>query len=240
MLPTIRVVPGGELRITYVNDLPVHTTEQCARGTCMDTTNLHFHGMEVSPRAPQDDVITMLAAPGQTLHYDVQVPSDVPPGLYWFHTHPMAESEEQDLDGMSGAIVVEGIDRYVPQVRSMPERVLVLRTTPIARYGPAPLKLMRLLDVGNGLACRSELQPPTALFTVNGAFRPSIAIAPGEQQFWRIVNASADTYTDLRVDGSSLRVVAFDGEPIAFTTRSIRCARSRTSWCRRPDASKRS
>ena len=214
--PTIRVVPGGELRITYVNNLPLHSPEQCALGPCMDMTNLHFHGMEVSPLYGQDDVITMMAAPGQTLQYDVHIPTDVPPGLYWYHTHPHGESDRQALDGMSGAIVVEGIDRYVPQVRSMPERVLVLRTTQFAPDHQSFLSLMRTLDVDNGRACHSELQPPTALFTVNGAFRPSIAIAPGEQQFWRIVNASADTYTDLRVDGSSLRVVAYDGEPIAL------------------------
>ena len=134
--PTIRVVPGGQLRVTYVNNLALHSTEQCALGTCMDMTNLHFHGMEVSPLSGQDDVITMLAAPGQTLHYDVHVPEDVPPGLYWFHTHPMAESDEQALDGMSGAIVVEGIDRYVPLLRTMPERVIVLRTTPFAPSSP--------------------------------------------------------------------------------------------------------
>lgn len=214
--PTIRVVPGGQLRITYVNDLPVHSTEQCALGPCMDMTNLHFHGMEVSPQYGQDDVITMIAKPGETLHYDVQVPRDVPPGLYWYHTHPHGESDRQDLDGMSGAIVVEGIDRYVPQVRTMPERILVLRTTQFATNDPQFLSLRQTLGVGNGSKCQSENEPPDTLFTVNDAFRPSIAIAPGEQQFWRIVNASADNYTDLSVDGSSLRVVAFDGEPLAL------------------------
>jgi FtsP/CotA-like multicopper oxidase with cupredoxin domain len=210
------VVPGGELRITYVNELPVHSTEQCALGPCMDMTNLHFHGMEVSPAYGQDDVLTMIASPGQTLHYDVHIPNDVPPGLYWYHTHPHGESDRQALDGMSGAIVVEGIDRYVPHVRTMPERVLVLRTTQFATNDPTFLSLMRTLEVGNGSTCQSQNETPDVLFTVNGAFRPSIAIAPGEQQFWRIVNASADTYTDLRVDGSSLRVVAYDGEPIAL------------------------
>jgi suppressor of ftsI len=214
--PTIRVVPGGRLRITYVNNLARHTTEQCALGTCTDMTNLHFHGMEVSPLSGQDDVVTMLAAPGQTLHYDVHVPRDVPPGLYWFHTHPMGESDEQALDGMSGAIVVEGIDRYVPLLRTMPERVLVLRTTPFTASSPALRPLMRTLDVDSGSACQSQNQTPNQLFTVNGVFRPSIAIAPGERQFWRIVNASADDYADIRIDGSSLRVVALDGEPFAL------------------------
>ena len=69
----------------------------------------------------------MIASPGQTLHYSVQVPPQAPPGLYWYHTHPHGESYVQDLDGMSGAIVVEGIERYVPEVLNMRERILVLR-----------------------------------------------------------------------------------------------------------------
>ena len=32
---------------------------------CMDMTNLHFHGLTVSPNAPQDDVLGMMAMPGQ-------------------------------------------------------------------------------------------------------------------------------------------------------------------------------
>src|ERR1700736_4499621 len=37
--PTIRVWPGGRMKIAYANQLPVHSTEKCALGTCMDMTN---------------------------------------------------------------------------------------------------------------------------------------------------------------------------------------------------------
>ena len=69
--PVIRASPGDVLRITYVNDLPVKSSETCAVNPCMNMTNLHFHGLSVSPDAPQDDVLTMLAKPGQALHYSV-------------------------------------------------------------------------------------------------------------------------------------------------------------------------
>jgi FtsP/CotA-like multicopper oxidase with cupredoxin domain len=52
--------------------------------------------------------------------------------------------------------------------------------------------------------------------TVNGVIRPSIQIAPSERQFWRIVNASADRYLDLQVDGQTFEIVALDGMPIAY------------------------
>jgi len=54
--PIIRVSPGDILKITYVNDLPRPSGEQCSVGPCMNMTNLHFHGLGVSPKAPADDV----------------------------------------------------------------------------------------------------------------------------------------------------------------------------------------
>src|SRR3981081_3332905 len=63
--PVIRASPGDVLRITYFNDLPAKSPETCAVNPCMDMTNLHFHGLTVSPNAPQDDVLGMLAKPGQ-------------------------------------------------------------------------------------------------------------------------------------------------------------------------------
>ena len=125
--PVIRVQPGSTLNVEYRNELTAQSKEDCVGHPCMNMTNLHFHGLHVSPNAPQDDVLDMMASPGETLHYSVQVPPQQPPGLYWYHTHSHGESYIQDLDGMSGAIVVEGIDRYVPEVLNMRERILVLR-----------------------------------------------------------------------------------------------------------------
>ena len=103
----------------YINQMSTHSREVCVDGPCMNMTNLHFHGLHVSPDAPGDDVLTMMAMPGQSLHYTVDIPTDQPPGLYWYHTHPHGESYQQDLDGMSGAIVIDGMDRYYPEIKKM-------------------------------------------------------------------------------------------------------------------------
>jgi len=216
VMPTIRVWPGDQLKIVYVNELSPHSAEACALGPCMDMTNLHFHGMEVSPKAPQDDVLTMLAAPGQTLHYDVRVPPGHIPGLFWFHTHPHSESAEQDLDGMSGAIVVEGIDRYVPAVRGLRERVLIVRTRDARSYSTPRIALLRARLGVPAHDCGTSGEQVAGFATVNGMLRPSIAIRPGERQFWRLVNAQPESYLDLSLDGESLEVVALDGEPLAY------------------------
>jgi suppressor of ftsI len=212
--PVIRASPGDVLKITYSNDLPAKSPESCAISPCMDMTNLHFHGLTVSPKAHQDDVLGMLAKPGQTLHYSVEIPRDHLPGLFWYHTHPHGESHRQVSDGMSGAIVIEGMERYVPEVRRMRERVLIVRGRSI-EHDPEAGDLRHRVDIP-AKGCGGEAEKIDEIFTVNGAVRPQIEIAPNERQFWRIVNASADRYLDLQIDGQKFEIVALDGMPLAY------------------------
>ncbi len=148
--PVIRASPGDVLKITYINDLPTKSTETCAINPCLDMTNLHFHGLTVSPNSPQDDVIGMMASPGQTLHYSVEIPRDHSPGLFWYHTHPHGESHRQVLDGMSGAIVIEGMERYVPEVARFRERVIVVRGRSI-EHDPSAAALRRAVEIPGSL-----------------------------------------------------------------------------------------
>jgi FtsP/CotA-like multicopper oxidase with cupredoxin domain len=219
--PVIRVQPGSILNVEYKNELAARSKEDCLGHPCMQMTNLHFHGLHVSPNAPQDDVLDMMASPGETLHYSVQVPPQQPPGLYWYHTHSHGESYVQDLDGMSGAIIVEGIERYVPEVRNMRERILVLRNLVLPTDAAERKSVMESVAMQT-TQCGIAAEKPEAAFTVNGSLRPKIDIAPGERQFWRIVNASPDLYADLEVDSVSLEVVALDGMPLGYHDPSVR------------------
>ena len=210
--PTLRLSPGDQLKITYINDLPTKLQERCLIGPCMDMTNLHFHGLTVSPDRPQDDVLDMMAMPGQSLSYTVHIPKDHPPGLYWYHTHPHGESYQQVLDGMSGALVIEGIESYYPELAGLPEQILIVRgrsigrRPPVGRLGAARGSSVRIFAV--------RYQSGRRNLTVNGSLRPQIEIAPGERQFWRFVNATADRYLDLQLEGATFEIVAMDGMPI--------------------------
>src|SRR5271169_6127365 len=143
--PVIRASPGDVLKIRYINDLPPKSSETCAVNPCMNMTNLHFHGLAVSPDSPQDDVLGMMAMPGQVLHYSVKIPRDHPPGLFWYHTHPHGESHRQVLDGMSGAIVIEGMERYVSELGRLRERVIVVRGRSI-EHDPNAAELRRNVE----------------------------------------------------------------------------------------------
>jgi FtsP/CotA-like multicopper oxidase with cupredoxin domain len=182
----------------------------------MNMTNLHFHGLHVSPDAPGDDVLTMMAMPGQSLHYTVDIPADQPPGLYWYHTHPHGESYQQDLDGMSGAIVIDGMDRYYPEIKTMKEKILILRDAELEHGNPSSALLKSAVQLAP-YGCGAATGEASRVFTVNGVVRPKIDIASREKQFWRIVNASPDLYADLEVDSESMTVVAFDGVPLTLS-----------------------
>jgi suppressor of ftsI len=212
--PTLRLSPGDQLKIHYINDLPAKSQKSCAITPCMDMTNLHFHGLTVSPDAPQDDVLDMMAMPGQSLRYTVQIPRDHPPGLYWYHTHPHGESHRQVLDGMSGALVIEGIQSYFPPLAGLTERILVVRGHSIVN-DPQATDLKHRVELSSDI-CGAEPETPEEVFTLNGSVRPQIEIAPGERQFWRLVNASADRYLDLQLEGQKFEIVAMDGMPIAL------------------------
>ena len=110
--PTLRVSPGDQLIIHFQNDLPVASGNMAgmkmtlsARDTggssaCNGTmsataTNIHFHGTNVAPACGQDEVIHTLIQPGQSFDYNVHIPQNEPPGLYWYHPHPHGFSEGQ-------------------------------------------------------------------------------------------------------------------------------------------------
>ena len=208
-VPTIRVEPGDTIEMTVYNDLPRSETPP-------DTVNVHFHGLTVSPNAPGDDVLTTLAHPGDVLHYRVHIPATQEPGLYWYHPHAMPETYWQVSYGMSGAIVVEGLQRHFPALAGMKERIIVLRDVPtiggmfddLDDVTPAQLHRRANGAKVTGPACRPEtnLQP-----TFNREARAVVGIAPGERQFFRVVNASAARYFDLAVPGENLQLVAMDG-----------------------------
>jgi suppressor of ftsI len=121
---------------------------------------------------------------------------------------------------MSGAIVVEGIDRYYPELRHMRERVLMLRDHDIEHSDAATRQqILRRVEIPSSHCGTATVQNPERVFTANAEIRPQIPIDPGERQFWRIVNASPDLYADLQLNGEQLEIVALDGMPLSYHNR---------------------
>ena len=187
--PTLRARPGDTIRIHFANRLT-------------EPTNLHTHGLTVSPRGNSDNMFLHIA-PGQTEDYEIRLPADQPPGLFWYHPHPHGFSDMQVRNGMSGALIVDGLLDSVPMLRHVPERVLLLKD----------------LQVDSGRAARLSIGKNTVR-TINGIVNPVIVLRPGATELWRIGNIGADLYYSLRLDGHRFHVVARDGNRRARLTDS--------------------
>jgi suppressor of ftsI len=210
--PTIELNPGETIEINLANGLPP------AKGMQNDV-NLHFHGLTVSPKRPADDVLSMYAKPGQKLHYTVHVPKNQEPGLYWYHPHVHGIVNLQVGEaGMSGAIVIDGLERHIPGLAKMRQRLMILRETGIVVPARPRPEDMSAMDAPDAMATarpnfnNNPCGPETGVtVSLNGAVQPVITMAPGERQFFRLVNASSHKTMKVAVDGQPIQMIAIDG-----------------------------
>jgi len=180
MPPVWRVRLGDYLTVTLHNRLS-------------EPTNLHFHGLDVSPLGNGDNVFLHIQ-PGQTFMYQIKIP-EKHVGLFWFHPHMHGYVDQQIIGGMSGGIIVEGNDRLYPFLRNLAERVILFKHHPIGR---------------------ADFEE---LVTVNGTVAPTIPIRPGEAQFWQLGHIGADRFLRVKVEGMPFYVIGRDGY---FLPRPIR------------------
>jgi FtsP/CotA-like multicopper oxidase with cupredoxin domain len=174
--PVLRVRLGDTMRVAFRNDLPD------------DPSNLHFHGMAVSPQGNSDNVFVHVH-PGQRFDYEVHIPAHgrQRPGLFWYHPHAHGVVAKQMLGGMSGGLVVDGFETLFPIVRGLPERFFLVK--------------------------HAEPGGDREIISVNGQLNPLVRIGAGEMQFWRIANIGATLFIRFAIEGMPLYVVATDGHP---------------------------
>jgi FtsP/CotA-like multicopper oxidase with cupredoxin domain len=185
--PTLEVRPGDRLRVELVND-----TNQI--------TNIHTHGLHVSPNSPADNVLLAIE-PHHRYQYEYDIPADHPAGTLWYHAHYHPLTDEQVFGGLFGALVVRGKLDELPGVAGHRERVLIISQIQIKDHAIVP-------------GPDSSLSQQVTL--VNGQYQPTIQIAPGEIQRWRILNATSVFYR-LQLDGHPFHTIAIDGNALAVT-----------------------
>ncbi|MCX4786991.1 MULTISPECIES: multicopper oxidase family protein [unclassified Streptomyces] len=189
MPPTLRVRPGDRIDLTMVNKTDKYT-------------NLHTHGLMVSPRAPADDIFISIKY-GHSYHYAYQLPRDHPTGTFWYHSHADMLSAAQVAGGESGIIVVEGLKRYLPpSLRRITEHTIALKDDQVE---------------GDAIKTHPLSIGASTNRTVNGQQNPVIHIRPGETQLWRLANIGANIYYKLHLPGTRFHVIAQDGAPVRRT-----------------------
>jgi FtsP/CotA-like multicopper oxidase with cupredoxin domain len=186
MPPTLRIRPGDRVELAMENRLNEHT-------------NLHVHGLHVSPSGNADNIFIHIE-PGKTFHYSYQFPKSLRAGTYWYHSHAHPISAPQVAGGMSGVLIVDGLQQYLPpDLRHLTEHVIALKDFQLE---------------GNAVKTQHlHISAPTNR-TVNGQLNPTISIRPGETQLWRLANISANIYYNVRLQGQRFQVIAHDGTPV--------------------------
>lgn len=124
LAPSVVMKPGQTVRFRLHNQLPEQTQEQCANPDhnapgqpgCFNITNLHSHGLWVSPSGNSDNVLLAIN-PNVNFEYEYNVPVDHPAGTFWYHPHVHGSTAMQVASGMSGALVIEG-ERYPSATRN--------------------------------------------------------------------------------------------------------------------------
>ncbi|MGA9770427.1 MAG: multicopper oxidase domain-containing protein [Blastocatellia bacterium] len=205
--PTLRIRSGDNLRIRLINNLTKNPDSSCGhehlnRPHCFNTTNIHTHGLHVSPQAPSDDPFLKIE-PQADYEYCFQVPEFHPAGTFWYHAHVHGSTGLQVMNGLAGALIIEEPEGQ--QVAREAKDVVWMIQEIMGREAE------KLYSCGH----------PHSLSTVNGKVKPGLRMRPGEVQRWRFINATATPggYAILELlDGNDkpqeISVIAIDGYPL--------------------------
>ena len=184
--PLIRAREGDLLRVALVNRLD-------------EPTNLHFHGLHVSPGGNGDNVFVEVPPGGRFVH-ELTVPAGHG-GTFWYHPHRHGHLARQLWRGLAGPIVIDPLREEPPELAAADERVVVVKDLSVGDDGLPP-------PHGTGDWARGKAG---RLLLVNGAERPTIAARSSLVRL-RLVNACNARFLRLaRADGRPLCLIAHEG-----------------------------
>lgn len=214
--PTINATPGDTVRITLNNNLPADDPScKPSQGSinqphCFNSTNLHSHGLWVSPAGNSDNVLLSIN-PQVSFQYEYNIPEDHPAGTFWYHPHRHGSTALQVGSGMAGALVIHGnrkptretngdIDTLLKGAKghSFPERLLVLQQIAYACKQPDgkyswDCKEGQVGEIENyamfGPAGNDSWAKSGRYTSINGKVQPVFQTRSGQVERWRMVHA---------------------------------------------------
>jgi FtsP/CotA-like multicopper oxidase with cupredoxin domain len=216
--PTISMAPGETYVLTFKNLLPweepspVHNEFKDP-----NITNIHTHGLHVSPETPADD-ITRLINGGECGDYVYEIPQNHMGGTLWYHAHHHGSTYLQVSTGAFGLLIIDDSEdptNGVPaNVAAMTERQLA-----IGFLDPS------VAGTGGDTLISGTL---SATWTVNGKVGGNFCTPANEWQHWRLLLADRDAKTKTVAVGPECEValMARDGvwrtvAPKVLATNSI-------------------
>lgn len=231
--PAVIMEPGQTVRFNLMNNLPVPKVN-CARpdmntpapATCFNETNLHSHGLWISPTGNSDNVLLSID-PGVAFEYEYNVPADHPAGTFWYHPHTHGSTAMQVASGMAGALIVKGdrkptietngdVDTLLEPLvgkGGVEEEIKLLQQIPYACFNDKGkvkkdkngLWICEEGDVGVVEDFEQQVSSPTAwgksgrYTLINGQARARINARAGQLYRWRLIDAGFNETVNLRI-----------------------------------------
>lgn len=192
--PTIKVKKSDLLKVHFINSLPDSGLNMM--GQPRAETNLHTHGLHVSPKGNSDNVMQRFSR-NQTFNYEYDLALHPGGNLNWYHPHAHGNAAEQVWAGQAGALEV---DDETTVLSGYETHIMVLKD--IALSGNAPAAHTDS-DFMNGKEGDTMM--------INGQVNPVLPMRPGQVQRWKIVNASNARFYKLSLASHNLNVVGTDG-----------------------------
>jgi FtsP/CotA-like multicopper oxidase with cupredoxin domain len=227
MAPTVVMAAGQTVRFRLHNQLPQLSAAQCAStdmnapnpSGCFNVTNLHSHGLWVSPSGNSDNVLISIK-PGVNFEYEYNIPVGHPAGTFWYHPHQHGSTAMQVASGMAGALVVEG-DSY-PTAKANGDLDVLLKKFQPAKGSAAEVMLLQQIPYGCLDKDRSKTVPcadgevgvmesfeqveaPTAwrdsgrYTSVNGKVQPLLDMQTQQLYRWRLIDTGFQASVALRI-----------------------------------------
>ncbi|HEX4959478.1 MAG TPA: multicopper oxidase family protein [Thermoanaerobaculia bacterium] len=260
--PTFWVAPGDTIKVRLINDLPCPTGKVCKPTPipCLtgkeehtlhahfetlagspdpkgfNTTNLHTHGLHVSPNCSSDNVLLNLDPGGHGFHFEFKIPKNHPSGTFWYHAHVHGSTAIQVSSGVEGALIVSkpgGFDD-VPGIKGARSRMLLFQQVPYKcnfanakDWSCKPGEVGKVEDFGQQFG-PNAWKDSGRYTTINGQLQPTIDMRPGEVQRWRLIHGGVretimaavgkKNGDDFIVEKGWLHEIALDGLPTGTVT----------------------
>jgi len=182
------VVPGPVIEARQGDTLVVRLTNRLD-----ESTTIHWHGLRLP--APMDGTqdVQKVVAPGECFEYRFALPDA---GTFWYHPHT---NETVQLErGLYGVLVVRGGEEPVVDE----DRVLVFDDVRLDRRGS-------IAEPGGVMEKHNGRQGNVRL--LNGRVRPTLDVAAGQIERWRLVNVSSARYVNFSLSGVPFRIIGSDG-----------------------------
>lgn len=210
--PTWRLRRGELIRVLVRNQLPPNPDQDSAdQGNFpqrMNTTNLHVHGLNVSPKDSSDNVL-LAVLPGTNFQFHIQLPADHACGTYWYHPHHHTSTYGQVVSGLAGTIIVDDVDDPQitdPALLAIEDRVFLFssfRYDSTTNTMPYPVRL-------TSATAFNPIGGDDSPVLVNGMMQAKVTFRPGEIQRWRFINS---TY-EMNIELNWLRIDDGDTTPV--------------------------